>query len=155
MMMQDGNKHQKKKIRTKQKPPAPRQVLQSKKTSTVQLGVDKLVWVTVGKTEHQAWLLEDLTEQETVLVRWESTRTDERVPVVAVRYTIPSRRQRQLNARIHHRLDLLSSPNGVTTYSLDHCASSNLHSSYFCFVIARISVSIIIPKATGNWCKAF
>jgi hypothetical protein len=57
--------------------------------------MEKLVWVTEGKMEHQAWLLEEIGEAHTVLVRWESLGTEERVPVWSVRLNMPSRRSRK------------------------------------------------------------
>jgi hypothetical protein len=53
--------------------------------------MEKLVWVTIGKTEHQAWLLEELGEAHTVLVRWESTGRKEQVHVLSVHQNMPSR----------------------------------------------------------------
>ena len=53
------------------------------------------MFVTVGKTDHQAWLLEELEGKETVLVRWESTREIERVHVSQIQTTMPSRRSRR------------------------------------------------------------
>jgi hypothetical protein len=44
------------------------------------------VWVTVGKTEHQAWLREEIGGDYTVLIRWEMTGREERVPILSVRH---------------------------------------------------------------------
>jgi hypothetical protein len=44
------------------------------------------VWVTVGKTEHQAWLREEMGGNYTVLIRWETTGREERVPILSVRH---------------------------------------------------------------------
>jgi hypothetical protein len=62
---------------------------------------DKMVWVTVGKTEHQAWLVEEVAGgQELVLIRWESTRGQERVPSLSIRHNMPSRRGRSTRTQI-------------------------------------------------------
>jgi hypothetical protein len=70
----------------------------------------KLVWVTVGKTEHQAWLLEDLGDKENVLIEWESTKAKELVSPLDVRLEMPSRRSRQQNAQITDMKKLLKPP---------------------------------------------
>lgn len=67
--------------RTKQTLAAPRHI-----DRHVQEELSKLVWVTVGKTEHQAWLLEEMAGTFTVKIRWESTGQEDRVPILSVRY---------------------------------------------------------------------
>ena len=58
--------------------------------------MERMVWVTVGRAEHQAWLLEDIQKgQDTVLIRWETTRAKERVDVKNVQQSMPSRRTRR------------------------------------------------------------
>jgi hypothetical protein len=53
--------------------------------------MEKLVWVTVGKMEDQAWLLEEIGKVHWVLVRWESTGRKERVhDVLSVGQNMPS-----------------------------------------------------------------
>ena len=68
-----------KRQRTKQVLTAPRHV-NKKAIETLQ----KLVWVRVGKTDHQAWLQEEIGEAPTVLVRW-MTGKEEKVPILSVR----------------------------------------------------------------------
>jgi hypothetical protein len=87
-MVKTGNNSTQRRQRTKQTLSAPRHVLKE----AAQEMMEKLVWVTVGKTEHQAWLLEEIGEGCTVLVRWESTGIKERVPVLLVRHNMPRRR---------------------------------------------------------------
>jgi hypothetical protein len=102
-----------KKRRTKQTLQAPRQVREdtAKKQSFVfEKSIKKLVWVTVGKTEHQAWLLEDLGDKEDALIQWESTRGKELVSVLNIRLEMPSRRSRQQGAQITDMKKLLSPP---------------------------------------------
>lgn len=53
-----------------------------------------LVWVNVGKTEHQAWLLESLEGKEYVWVEWISTVYKESVLATSVSLDVPSRRSR-------------------------------------------------------------
>jgi hypothetical protein len=67
--------------RTKQTLSAPRHI-----DRNVEAELSKLVWVTVGKTEHQAWLREEMGGDYTVLIRWETTGREERVPILAVRH---------------------------------------------------------------------
>jgi hypothetical protein len=103
------------KRRTKQTLQAPRQVgvrtnTAKKKSLSWDKIMKKLVWVTVGKTEHQAWLLEDLGEQESVAIQWESTGGQERVSVLKIRLEMPSRRSRQRNAQITDMKKLLKPP---------------------------------------------
>eukprot|EP00980_Cylindrotheca_fusiformis_P004804 scaffold1028_cov135-Cylindrotheca_fusiformis.AAC.14 len=82
-----------KRRRTKQTLSAPRHV-----DRNVQDELSKLVWVTDGKTEHQAWLLEELGGNLTVLIRWESTGQQERVPILSVRHE-GSRGSRRIRSR--------------------------------------------------------
>jgi hypothetical protein len=86
-MVPSGNTSAQRRQRTKQTISAPRHV---RKEATQEM--EKLVLVTTGKMEHQAWLLEEIGEVHTVLVRWESTGTKERVPVLSVRQNLSSRR---------------------------------------------------------------
>lgn len=65
------------------------------------MDLNRLVWVTVGKTDHQAWLVDDNTknakassgEEDTILVQWDVARFNEWVPRSAVRQGMPSRRR--------------------------------------------------------------
>ena len=61
-----------------------------------------LVWVTIGKTEHQAWLLEDVKGKNIVTIRWETTGTEQRVPVLSIRHEAPDdgRRSRRIRMPI-------------------------------------------------------
>lgn len=68
-----------KRQRTKQVLTAPRHV-NKRAIETLK----KLVWVRVGKTDHQAWLQEEIGEAPTVLVRW-MTGKEEKVPILSVR----------------------------------------------------------------------
>jgi hypothetical protein len=85
-----------KRKRTKQTLAAPRQVLRKDGFHDF----NKLVWVLVGKTEHQAWLLEELADRDMVMIRWESTRLKERVPVLSIRLDLPGRSSRRRQAQI-------------------------------------------------------
>jgi hypothetical protein len=69
--------------------------------------IDKLAWVTVGKTEHQAWLVEDMKGQKNVIVQWESTSGQERVPALSIRRLKQSPLQNDLKplTRSHARLN--------------------------------------------------
>jgi hypothetical protein len=67
--------------RTKQTLSAPRHI-----DRNAEAELSKLVWVTVGKTEHQAWLREEIGGDYTVLIRWEMTGREERVPILSVRH---------------------------------------------------------------------
>jgi hypothetical protein len=83
-----------KRHRTKQTLSGPRHLHKN-----VQEELRKCVWVTVGKTEHQARLLEEMGNDYTVLIRWESTGSEERVPMLSVRhdnYGVRNRRKRKL-----------------------------------------------------------
>jgi hypothetical protein len=86
-MMETTNKRK----RSKQTLPTPRQF----NIRSFSDALKKMVWVTVGKTEHQAWLMEERGESPTVLIRWETTGAKERVPVLSVSLqSVPSRRSR-------------------------------------------------------------
>jgi hypothetical protein len=115
-----------KKRRTKQTLQAPRHVRESKSKNEKLLSLDKmmkkLVWVTVGKTEHQAWLLEDLGEKESAWIEWESTRGKELVSVLNIRLKMPSRKSRQRNAQITDMKKLLRPP---TPKELQDAAEAN------------------------------
>ena len=80
--------------RTKQTLQAPRRM-----DRNAEQELKKLVWVTVGKTEHQAWLLEDVKGKSVVSIRWETTRTEERVPVLSIRYEAPDNGRRSRRRR--------------------------------------------------------
>ena len=65
----------------------------------------RLVWVTIGKTDHQAWLLEDLDAQtlsrgkksggaDGVLIEWDTTGDKVRVHRSSIHLEMPSRRRR-------------------------------------------------------------
>jgi hypothetical protein len=95
MNMATTNSGRKRK-RTKQTLAAPRRMLQKDDSHDFK----KLVWVLVGKTEHQAWLLEEMCDHDTVLVRWESTRLKERVSVLSIRLDLPGRSSRRKQAQI-------------------------------------------------------
>jgi hypothetical protein len=86
-MMETTNKRK----RSKQTLPTSRQFNIRKFSDAMK----KMVWVTVGKTEHQAWLMEERGESPTVLIRWATTGAKERVPVLSVSLqSIPSCRSR-------------------------------------------------------------
>ena len=91
-----------KRKRTKQTLAAPRRVLRKQSevqtTTKAPCDADKLIWVLVGRTEHQAWLLEDMEDREYVLIRWESTRNVERVPVLTIRRELLGRSSRRSRA---------------------------------------------------------
>ncbi|KAL3934576.1 MAG: hypothetical protein SGBAC_009741 [Bacillariaceae sp.] len=59
----------------------------------------KLVWVTVGKTEHQAWLLESVKDKNVVSIRWETTGSEEKVPVMSIRHEAPDDGRRSRRKR--------------------------------------------------------
>jgi hypothetical protein len=62
----------------------------------------QLVWVTVGKTDHPAWLLgESDGSQQKVLVQWESTRGIEEVPITSIHFNFPSQRKRHTRTEIN------------------------------------------------------
>jgi hypothetical protein len=64
--------------------------------------IHQLVWVTVGKTDHPAWLLgESGTQEKAVLVQWESTRGIEEVPMNSIRFDFPSQRKRHTRTEIN------------------------------------------------------
>lgn len=70
------------------------------------MGSKRTVWVSVGKTHHQAWLVEGVVDphtsqdmnqacnEEKVLIQWESVRYTEWVPRSSVHFEIPSLRRR-------------------------------------------------------------
>uniref|UniRef100_A0A7S0F6W1 Uncharacterized protein n=1 Tax=Craspedostauros australis TaxID=1486917 RepID=A0A7S0F6W1_9STRA len=79
--------------------------------------LSKMVWVTVGKTEHVAWLVDNDTKSnganrgnskpdgfckpsgaysKSVLVQWETTQRREYVPAWNIRYNRPGTRTRRL-----------------------------------------------------------
>lgn len=64
--------------------------------------IRQLVWVTVGKTDHQAWLLGEIgSQEEWVLIQWESTRMIEQVPVSSIHLNVLSQRKRQPRTEIN------------------------------------------------------
>mmetsp|Transcript_5764 Transcript_5764/g.13580 ORF Transcript_5764/g.13580 Transcript_5764/m.13580 type:complete len:281 (-) Transcript_5764:162-1004(-) len=87
--------------RTKQTLQAPRRMERNAEQE-----LKKLVWVTVGKTEHQAWLLEDVKDKNVVSIRWETTGSEERVPVLSIRHEAPDdgRRSRRRRTTVQDSL---------------------------------------------------
>jgi hypothetical protein len=64
--------------------------------------IHQLVWVTVGKTDHPAWLLgESDGSQQKVLVQWESTRGIEEVPITSIHFNFPSQRKRHTRTEMN------------------------------------------------------
>ena len=64
--------------------------------------LSKMVWCKDGKTEHQAWLLEDTLEgKEKALVEWQTTGRRKLVPVSWIRFDIPRQRRRTCRAEIN------------------------------------------------------
>ena len=69
---------------------------------SVKKDVSKMIWVIVGKTEHQAWLAEDTIEgKEKVFIEWQSTGRREQVPASSIRFGIPRQRRRTSRAEIN------------------------------------------------------
>ncbi|CAJ1897064.1 unnamed protein product [Cylindrotheca closterium] len=100
--MQPSHHHRKRRRRrTKQTLQAPRRL-----DRNAEQELKKLVWVTVGKTEHQAWLLEDVKGKNVVSIRWETTGTEERVPVLSIRHEAPDdgRRSRRRRTSVQESL---------------------------------------------------
>lgn len=80
--------------RTKQTLQAPRHI-----DRDAEQKIKSMVWVTIGKTEHQAWLLEDVKGKNIVSIRWETTGSEQRVPVLSIRHEAPENGRRSLRRR--------------------------------------------------------
>jgi hypothetical protein len=52
----------------------------------VQNMLEKMVWVQMGKTEHQAWLMEEIAGKTQVVVKWEITNLQETVPIHSISF---------------------------------------------------------------------
>jgi hypothetical protein len=65
------------------------------------MDLNRLVWVTVGKTDHQAWLVDEeegsSSNEDEVLIQWDSARFNEWVPRSSVRHEMTSSRRRSVS----------------------------------------------------------
>ena len=106
MQHNDNTPKRRRRRRTKQTLKAPRRIGQNAERE-----LQKLVWVTVGKTEHQAWLLEDVNDRNTVLIQWETTGSEERVSALSIRHEAPEdgRRSRRRRTSVINSLEGLES----------------------------------------------
>jgi len=93
--MQDNDSPWRSRRRSKQTLQSPRHL-----DRNVEEELKKMIWVTVGKTEHQAWLVEDAKENHTALIRWESTGWEERVAALSIRHEAPEDGRRSRRKRV-------------------------------------------------------
>lgn len=71
--------------------------------------VDTMIWVTVGRAEHPAWLVEQSDDEDDdsddedakdyAKIKWQSTRQIDYVPWKDIRYDLPTRRSRSSQGR--------------------------------------------------------